>query len=42
MPSVKFDESTKTSSAQISLPVVDPGTKKVIGAITIGIDIENL
>lgn len=39
---VKFDESTKTSSSQISLPVVDPSTKKVIGAITVGIDIESL
>ncbi|OHD14785.1 MAG: hypothetical protein A2086_13885 [Spirochaetes bacterium GWD1_27_9] len=39
---VKFDESSQTYSVQISLPIVDTKTKKVIGAITIGINMDNL
>ena len=39
---VKFDKSTKTSSTQLSLPVVDLATKKVIGAITVGVDVDSL
>lgn len=39
---VEFDESTKTSQAQVSLPILDPSTKKVIGAVTIGVDVDAL
>jgi hypothetical protein len=36
----EFDESTNSFIVQISLPIVDPSTNKVIGAITIGIDLD--
>ena len=36
------DESTHRLQSQISLPVVDPVTKKPIGAITVGIDVSRL
>lgn len=39
---VSQDESTQRFQSQLSLPVVDPDTKKVIGAVTIGLDVENL
>jgi len=39
---VEQDESTQRFQSQLSLPVVDPDTKKVIGAVTIGLDVENL
>jgi len=39
---VSQDESTQKFQSQLSLPVVDPDTKKPIGAVTIGIDVENL
>ena len=39
---VEQDESTQRFQSQLSLPVVDPDTKKPIGAVTIGIDVENL
>ncbi len=38
---VEFDESTQTYQAQLSLPVVD-STGQVIGAVTVGISIEEL
>lgn len=39
---VEQDESTQRFQSQLSLPVVDPETKQVIGAVTIGLDVENL
>lgn len=39
---IHYDESTRTYSIQVSLPVIDPKTKKVIGVITIGIDMSKL
>ena len=39
---VSQDESTQKFQSQLSLPVNDPDTKKPIGAVTIGIDVENL
>lgn len=39
---VKQDESSGTFVSQVSLPVNDPETKKPIGAITFGIDVEKL
>ncbi|MCG8547974.1 MAG: hypothetical protein MJE12_27570 [Alphaproteobacteria bacterium] len=40
--SVKKDESTQAFQSQLSLPVVDPADNSVIGAITIGINVEQL
>lgn len=37
---VKFDDSTQTYTAQISVPVVDGG--KAIGAITFGVDVDQV
>lgn len=39
---VEFDESTQTFQSQLSLPVVDPDTGDVIGAVTFGIDVNAL
>ena len=39
---VKKDESTQTFQGQLSLPVVDPANNQVIGAITLGINVEQL
>ena len=39
---VEQDESTQRFQSRLSLPVVDPATKKNIGTVTIGIDVENL
>jgi len=39
---VEEDESTQRFQSQLSMTVVDPATKKAIGAVTIGVDIENL
>lgn len=36
------DKSTRRLQSQISLPVIDPATKKSIGAITFGIDVSRL
>lgn len=36
------DLSTRTVQSQVSLPVVDPQTKEVIGALTFGVDVEEL
>lgn len=36
------DESTQTYQSQLSLPVVDPASNQVIGAITLGINVERL
>ena len=39
---VEFDESTQTFQSQLSLPVLDPATNEVIGAVTIGVNVELL
>lgn len=39
---VEFDESTQTFQAQLSLPVVDPATGEMIGAATVGVNVEML
>lgn len=39
---VEEDESTQTYQSQLSLPVVDPASQAVIGAITIGINVDAL
>jgi hypothetical protein len=38
----KFDDSAQAYLVQVSVPVVDPGTGKAIGAITIGINVDKL
>ena len=40
--SVKTDESTQTLQSQLSLPVVDPASGQVIGAVTVGVNVEQL
>lgn len=39
---VKKDDSTQMFQSQLSLPVVDPDNSQVIGAITIGVNVELL
>lgn len=39
---VEQDESTQIYQSQVSLPVVDPASGSVIGAITVGINVEAL
>lgn len=39
---VKKDELTQTYQSQLSLPVVDPANNQVIGAITLGVNVEQL
>ena len=39
---VKTDESTQTLQSQLSLPVVDPASGQVIGAVTVGVNVEQL
>lgn len=39
---VKKDESTQSFQSQLSMPVVDPANNQVIGAITLGINVEQL
>lgn len=39
---VEQDESTQRFQAQVSLSVVDPANGEVIGAVTIGVDVETL
>ncbi len=39
---VEEDESTQRFQSQLSLPVIDPASKEVIGAVTIGVDVESL
>jgi len=36
---VEFDESTQAFQSQLSLPVVDPDTSEVIGAVTVGVNV---
>ena len=37
---LELDESTQTFQSQLSMSITDPATGKVIGAITVGIDVE--
>lgn len=37
---VELDESTQTFQSQLSMAIADPATGKVIGAITVGVDVE--
>jgi hypothetical protein len=39
---VELDESTQSYQTQVSLPLTDPATGTVIGAITVGLDVERL
>jgi hypothetical protein len=39
---VELDESTQSYQAQVSLPMTDPVTGAVIGAITVGVDVQRL
>lgn len=39
---VEFDESTQTFQSQLSLPVVDPASGYVIGAVTVGVNMDVL
>lgn len=39
---VEKDESTQAFESQVSLPVTDPADGKVIGAITVGVNVEKL
>ena len=39
---IEFDESSQTYQGQISIPVVDPATGALIGAMTIGVNAEAL
>lgn len=39
---VEQDESTQAFQSQVSLPVVDPATGQVIGAVTVGVNVEQL
>ena len=39
---VEMDESTQTFQSQVSLPVVDPANGEVIGAVTVGVNVELL
>ena len=39
---VEMDESTQTLQSQLSLPIIDPADNKVIGAVTIGVNVEAL
>lgn len=39
---VEFDDSSQTFQSQASMTIVDPASNEAIGAITIGINVENL
>ena len=39
---VEMDESTQTFQSQVSLPIVDPANGQVIGAVTVGVNVEML
>lgn len=39
---VEFDESTQTFQSQVSLPVIDPASGDIIGAITVGVNMDLL
>ncbi len=37
---VEFDESSQTYQSQVSVSIVDPATNQVIGAVTVGVNVE--
>ncbi len=39
---IEFDESTQTFQSQLSVPVTDPATGEVLGAVTVGINVDML
>ncbi|MGL4235821.1 type IV pili methyl-accepting chemotaxis transducer N-terminal domain-containing protein [Tabrizicola sp.] len=39
---VEYDDSAKTYQSQISLPIFDPATGELIGAVTFGINVQSL
>jgi hypothetical protein len=39
---VKTDESSQTLQSQLSMAITDPATGKVIGAVTVGVNVEQL
>lgn len=39
---VEQDESTQAFQSQVSIPVVDPASGQVIGAVTVGVNVEQL
>ena len=39
---VEFDESTGSYQSQVSMPIKDPATGELIGAITFGINVQSL
>jgi hypothetical protein len=39
---VTKDESTQTLQSQLSVPVIDPASGQVIGAVTVGVNVEQL
>lgn len=39
---IEFDESTQAYQAQVSMPVSDPGTGALLGAVTFGVNVEYL
>lgn len=39
---VEFDESTGSYQSQVSMPISDPSTGELIGAITLGINVQSL
>ncbi|MEH0075764.1 hypothetical protein V6L76_13845 [Pannonibacter sp. Pt2] len=39
---ISQDESTQSIQSQVSLPVIDPATGEAIGALTVGVNIEQL
>jgi len=39
---VELDESTQTFQSQLSLPIVDPANGAVIGAVTVGVNVNEL
>ncbi len=39
---VEFDDSTQTYQSQVSIAIVDPASNRVIGAVTVGVNVEEL
>jgi hypothetical protein len=39
---IEMDESTQTFQSQLSLSIIDPVTGQVIGAVTVGVDVDQL
>lgn len=39
---VEYDESADTYQVQVSLSITDPNTKNVVGAITLGVDVQKM